>query len=120
MNASTPFQPLIDHTQAQAHLWLDATRENLSRGMALVERAIDARSAEDAKALIEAAGATSRESFERGLATSQQAFQASATFAQEQTQAIHKTLGNGVPNLETLLNPATYGLGKATAKTKAR
>ena len=111
---NTAFQPLFDHAQTQASLWLDTTRKNLDAGLDLAERAVSVRTLDDAKSLIEASAQTTRENFERTLQAGQQSFQDANALVKGQAERVRTQLGTGLPNLETLLDPKTYGLGSAT------
>lgn len=122
-NLNTVFKPLFDHTQSQAQLWLDASRKNLDASLDLVERTVSLRSLDDAKSLFEATAQTTRENFERTLQAGQQSFQDTSALAKEQSERVRSQLGTGLPNLETLLDPKTYGLGgmaEAARSTKRR
>lgn len=120
---NTAFKPLFDHTQSQAQLWLDTSRKNLDASLDLVERAVSVRGLDDAKSLFEAASQTTRENFERTLQAGQQSFQDASALAKDQAERVRTQLGTGLPNLETLLDPKTYGLGsvaEAVRGTKRR
>ena len=116
---NTAFQPLFDHAQTQASLWLDTTRKNLDAGLDLAERAVSVRNLDDAKSLIEASAQTTRANFERALQASQQSIQEATTLVKTSTERARAQVGTGLPNLETLLDPKTYGFAGVAEATRS-
>ena len=114
MQYQNPFQPFIDHAQAQARHWLDVSRKNMTGAMDLAEPAISIRNLDDVKSLIEASSKATREIMERSMQASQQAFQETSALIKTQTDQLRTQMNGGLPSFETLFNPKTYGLGEQT------
>ena len=116
---NTAFQPLFDHAQTQASLWLDTTRKNLDAGLDLAEQALTVRTLDDTKALIEASAKTTRANFERALQAGQQSVQEATALVKSSTDRARAQVGSGLPNLETLLDPKTYGFAGVAEAARA-
>lgn len=118
------FQPLADLTCASAKLWLNTTRENLTAGFDLAEKALAVRDFDGARELAQASAAATRDSLDRVVSATQQTFadvsalaKTQAELIREQTRSFGKVFS--LPSMESLFDPKTYGLD-APAKSKTR